>query len=321
MNLKPLFTSVAAGALLLILAACDEDKYSLKFSHHLHVVENELECSDCHGDPGTPSFNNISHDTCTDCHDEPDAKEISKETCGYCHQEKQLPELSTQAPATNAPAGTVFVHSQALAGKCLECHDSLLDEKVTSISPLKRSEILQIREKAHDSGQDCLMCHVDMDRSQSPASHDRLWQQRHGLFGMQDDAACSVCHSEESCMECHSVMQPRSHNNQWRLRTHGTMAAWDRDRCMVCHEEDSCTSCHAQAMPRNHTGRWSTPGAKTTPTHCVSCHTSAGEGEGCVVCHENGNDVLGIHEKYWPDDVFHGVLTDCYDCHLYNYSR
>ncbi len=321
MNIKPIITILAASAALLFLSGCDEEKYALKFSHHLHVTENEMACDECHGEPGEPSFKALSHETCVDCHDEPEAEEISQETCGYCHQEKQLPELKDWKSATNAPTRSVFVHTAALAGKCQDCHGALMAEGLVSVPAPRRSDVLEIREEAHASGRDCLECHVDMDRHQRPPDHDQLWQQRHGMFGMQDDASCNVCHSEDSCKECHSVMQPRNHNNLWRLKTHGVMAAWDREGCVVCHEEDSCVSCHSQARPRSHRGRWSSPGSKTTPTHCVSCHTSASEGEGCVVCHEGGNDVLGIHEPYWPDDNFHGVLTDCYDCHLYKYDR
>ena len=65
---KTLFASLAAGGVVLLLAACDEDKYTLKFSHHLHVTENEMSCDECHGELGQPSFTALSHETCSDCH-------------------------------------------------------------------------------------------------------------------------------------------------------------------------------------------------------------------------------------------------------------
>ena len=318
MKIKQITMALFSCISLVLFSGCDKDKYALKFSHYTHVTDNEMTCDECHGELGQPSFTMMSHKTCIDCHDEPEEKEITMDTCGYCHQEKQLPALKDWKSVTNAPGKQIFVHTEALEGKCQTCHGSLMAKSLTSVPKLHRDDVLQIRDDAHDSGQDCLHCHVDMDRYQEPADHEQFWMKRHGQFGMQTDAACSVCHSEDSCKECHSVMQPRNHNNMWRQRTHGVEASWNRDGCIVCHEEDSCQSCHSQVAPRSHRGRWSAaPGAKTTPTHCVSCHTSASAGEGCLVCHEGANDVLSLHENYWPDDNFHGTLTDCYDCHLY----
>lgn len=313
MKTSRILIPLLSGLLLLLLTGCDEDKYQLKFSHYIHVTDNEMDCDECHGDSAGSSFAAMSHDTCTDCHDEPEAEEISQETCGYCHEKKLLPNLKEWKPEPERPRRKLFVHTEGMAGQCQECHGEILAENLTAVPKLQRDDIIQLRDDAHNSGQDCLMCHIDMDRYQEPPSHDLYWTKRHGSFGMQDDAACSVCHSEDSCRGCHSVMQPVSHNNMWRLHTHGKIAAWDRMRCMVCHEEDSCTSCHSQASPRSHRGRWAAAGM--SPTHCFGCHTDATAGEGCVVCHEEGNNVL-LHQDFWPPfhDSF-GNQLNCYDCH------
>ena len=299
---------LSVSAVLLLLVGCDEEKYTLKFSHYIHVTDNEMDCDECHGELGQPSFNAMTHETCTDCHDEPEAEEVSTETCGYCHQETQLPLLKDWQEEPRPTGRNIFVHTEALADRCDECHGSLLAEELTSVPRLKRDDVIQIRDAAHQTGQDCLQWHIDMARHQEPADHDHLWMKRHGLFGIQDDASCNVCHSEDSCRECHSVMQPQNHNNMFRLRTHGVIAAWDRERCIVCHEEDSCQSCDSQASPRSHRARWS-------ENHCYGCHTSATAGEGCVVCHEDGNNVL-LHQDFWPPvhDRF-GNQANCYDCH------
>ncbi len=360
MKTMRLIMNLFIGALPLLLAGCDEEKYSLKFSHNLHVVENEMACDDCHGKADGSAFKAIGHATCLDCHDEPAAEEINQKTCGICHEEKQIPLLK---PWEEPPASTnlsVFVHTDALAGKCGDCHGNLLDEKLLSVPKLTRADVLKIRNNAHASGQDCLACHVDMDRYRMPADHDLAWMKRHGTFGMQEDAACSVCHAEDSCKQCHSVMQPVSHNYMWRLRTHGVEAAWDRASCQVCHEEDSCTSCHSQVAPRSHgplwierhgksmsdltscnachgqyscdachaqerplshnNARWSASGRN--PTHCIGCHSDASAGEGCVVCHKNG-DELSIHEGYWDgvtafDHNELAIPIGCYVCHWFS---
>lgn len=304
--IKSLSLAFTVGALL-VVTGCEEEEYSLKFSHALHVTENEMACDECHGELGS-SFKALSHETCIDCHDEPEEKEIKESTCGYCHVGKLGEILRESKVEPEAPLKAVFVHTDALAGKCMECHGELMGEDLTFVPKLKRKDIVRIRDDAHASGKACTVCHVDMAVDQAPQDHYQLWLKRHGAFGMQTDASCSVCHSEDSCQECHSVMQPVSHNNQFRQRTHGVIAGWDRNTCMVCHEEDSCQSCHAQASPRSHRARWS-------ENHCYGCHTSATAGEGCVVCHEDGNNVL-LHQSFWPPvhDRF-GDQANCYDCH------
>jgi hypothetical protein len=313
--IKTMSSSLAAGALLLLLVACDEDKYTLKFSHHLHVTENEMSCDECHGELGQPFFTALSHETCNDCHDEPDSKEIKPSTCGMCHEGK-LGDVLRDAKAEPKPVRkSVFMHTEALTGKCADCHGSIMDEQMKSVVRLKRSDVLAIREEAHASAQDCMACHVDMARDQAPPDHDQAWMKRHGQFGMLDSDSCSVCHTEDSCIECHSVMQPSSHNNMFRQRTHGVVAAWDRNSCMTCHEVDSCTTCHANTRPRSHNARWGAPGYK--PTHCIGCHDTSTAGDGCVTCHEGGNDVM-LHERYWGGASFdHSKLTgqSCYICH------
>ena len=312
--------NLLAGMALLLAAGCDEEEYQLKFSHHLHVTGNEMGCDECHGEPGA-EFNVISHETCTDCHDEPEAEEIGPETCGYCHQEKQV-ELyqaaaqlteemtadSAEAEEQAAASASLFLHTEALAGKCTDCHNYLLDEELVHVPELTRSEIVAIRNKAHMSGDACTACHIGMDRDTQPVSHDQAWMKRHGMHGVLDEASCSVCHSEDSCTECHSVMQPASHNNLFRLQTHGALARWNRDGCQVCHEEDSCRSCHEESRPRSHNARWE-------ENHCYGCHIAAPQGEGCVVCHEEGNSVL-THQRFWPPvhDRF-GDLANCFTCH------
>jgi hypothetical protein len=336
--------SLFSGALLLLLAGCDEDKYQLRFSHYIHVTDNEMSCDECHGELGGSSFNAMTHETCIDCHDEPEAKEIRKDTCGYCHEKKLLPKLKEWKSEPASPRRNLFVHTEKMEDNCRECHVEILVENLTAVPKLKRNDIVRIRDTAHNSGQDCLTCHVDMDRYQEPPSHDLYWMTRHGLFGMQADAACSVCHSEDSCRECHSVMQPVSHNNMWRLRTHGIVSAWDRQRCMVCHQEDSCTSCHSLVKPRSHGALWAErhgtwdPGrcmvchepdfcnschSENSPRshraawddrHCSQCHVT--DGESCVVCHEGGNNKAELHEDGWPSfhDGFNNQ-TDCLQCH------
>ena len=318
MNMNGLIKPILLGAMALLLAGCDEEKYTLRFSHDLHVNENGMDCSDCHGD-AAEGFTPLSHDSCSDCHDEAEETEIRANTCGLCHAGKLDDLAKGRTAKAEKPKRTVFVHTEALAGNCQDCHGAIMEKGLEKVPMLRRADVIGIREAAHVSGRDCQACHVDMDRSEAPSSHDQVWMKRHGMLGSQADASCSVCHSENSCLECHSVMQPASHNNLWRMRSHGAAAAWNRDGCMVCHQQDSCQSCHAETPPRSHNARWAASGKR--PTHCIGCHTAGSAGEGCVVCHEDGNNLL-LHAGFWPagpgaqpDHDKLGTAVSCYECH------
>lgn len=290
---------------VLALAGCKEDEpYALTFSHNLHVVDNEMDCADCHGKIVDGRFTRPGHSVCADCHDEVEAKVISQKTCGICHVAKDYDALAA-LPATGpvARAAGAFVHTADLAKRCADCHGGLLDAKLTQVPAMTRADRVRIREQAHLWGMDCASCHVDMNRETPPPDHDQNWTRRHGVMGSQPDNACSMCHSEQSCRECHETTMPASHNNLWRLKTHGIQAAWDRDRCQVCHQEDSCTACHSETRPQSHNAAWGR-------NHCLQCHPSQQTGTGCTLCH--GGDLIGNHPNPHPAGWRGG---HCQSCH------
>lgn len=308
-NMKPFFQGAVFSLLAVLLAGCDEkDGYKLAFSHHLHVTENEIGCADCHGKMTDGHFANAGHKACTDCHEEwIKTKDISAKTCGMCHKVKDLQDFSKTADThavtqAVAQARGVFVHTAALSKRCAECHGSLLDKKQKLVLSLTGKEKIRIREEAHQWGLSCSACHEDMDPQNPPLSHSKNWMRRHGPTGALPDNTCGMCHTKESCRECHQVTQPVSHNNLWRMKTHGIQAAWDRERCLVCHQQDSCTTCHEDTRPLSHKAGWS-------KSHCLNCHPSQGTGTGCTLCHETNLDSHpNPHAAGWRD-------RHCFSCH------
>ena len=160
-----------------LLAGCDKDRYGLIFSHQLHVEENEMDCDECHGEVSEAGFSVITHETCSDCHDEPEAEEISRKTCGLCHREENLEELEAGDPGV--PRTGPFVHTEALEGKCGECHGTIMAEDLDRVPRMRPRDVLRIREQSHAQGMDCNLCHVGMDPEVPPADHDRDWMRRH----------------------------------------------------------------------------------------------------------------------------------------------
>ncbi|MEI7900633.1 MAG: cytochrome c3 family protein [bacterium] len=349
--MKPFIQSAAfillASLLAVLLAGCDkDDKFSLAFSHQLHVTENEMACKDCHGKMTDGHFSAAGHKACKECHgDWMDTQEINAKTCGMCHKVKDIGKIS-QAEPTNAVAKVsgVFLHTAALTNRCADCHGALFDKKQKLVLKLTPKEKIRIREKAHRWGMSCAACHEDMDPKTPPPSHQKNWTRRHGAMGTLPDSTCGMCHSKESCRECHQVTQPASHNDLWRLRTHGIQAAWDRERCLVCHQQDFCTACHLDTRPKSHNAGWG-------KSHCMNCHPSKSTGTGCTLCHETdlgshpnphtagwrkrhcfachegsarnqcavchgSQSVIDIHDNFWT--AVHNRLpagVDCYFCH------
>ena len=307
--MKSFSQSVAFVLLSILLTGCDKDKARLAFSHNLHVTENGMACTDCHGKMTAGQFAAAGHAACKECHgDWIDTKEIGAKTCGVCHKVKDLkalPKAEVAKAATNtvAEAGSVFRHSDALTNRCAECHGALLDKKLSQVPELTRAEKIRIRERAHRWGLSCIACHEDMNRTTPPPSHSQNWTRRHGTLGTEPDNACGMCHTKESCRECHQVTKPASHNDLWRLKTHGTQAAWDRRRCQVCHREDTCTACHADTRPQSHNAGWQ-------QNHCLNCHPSQSTGTGCTMCHK-------VAIESHPNPHAAGWLnTHCDNCHL-----
>lgn len=264
---------------------CKEKKSRmLRFSHHLHVVENEMDCESCHGKLKDGGWQRAGHKACVDCHDDViETKDISEETCGFCHRQKNLNEIAKR-PDTERRASKTFVHTAALSSMCRQCHGNILDKRLKHVPQLSQGTLIQTMRDACVAGKDCSICHVDMKADVPPASHHSNWTRLHGSRSGLDNAVCNVCHvDEESCRECHSSTLPASHNTLWRTKTHGIRASWERANCRVCHEEDFCVSCHAETKPRSHKSTWS-------KTHCYECHTSESDGTGCAMCHKTSFD-------------------------------
>lgn len=304
-----LFYVAALFVASVLITGCDKDKGpKLLFSHNLHVQENGMSCTDCHGKVKDGRFAAAGHEACKECHEEwMDQKAIGEKTCGKCHKVKNLKyELAAMTAAPDkmpvSRETEVFVHTAALTNLCRECHGTLLNKSLTSVPAMSRDMKIQMRDSAHRSGKSCATCHTDMDPRTPPPSHKLNWTKRHGLFGSQDEKSCTVCHTASSCRECHQVTQPDSHNNLWRLKTHGMQAAWNRLKCMVCHEEDSCTVCHQETRPQSHNAGWK-------DSHCYKCHTSKERGTGCALCHEGTIDTHpNPHKAGWRSQ-------HCNSCH------
>lgn len=261
-------------------AGCKEEKYGLRFNHALHVQEQKLSCTDCHQHKES-AFIRPEHDNCISCHRELiENEKPSADTCGVCHRETDFDEIGKEK--TDSAYKGIFKHTTQLKNSCLECHDNIIKE---GDSKIKQVDILQIRQKAHNSPIKCDACHSGMDRNTPPANHVGNWKHSHGELGDSQDAVCSICHQKQSCDACHAKEKPSSHTVLW-TQTHGIEGSWDRERCTTCHRNESCVVCHREVKPRSHYANWGKThgvGAKSGSSNCTVCH----EQQSCDACHRS----------------------------------
>lgn len=295
--MKTLVAVLMTLPLVALLACDDEEKYTLRFNHVLHVEDMGLACEDCHGDVTAGDIQTPDHDTCIDCHEDIIDADIAEDTCGTCHVEKDLDmigmEESPEAPTTGA-----FRHSEALEGQCATCHGGVLDADAEFVAVTTRDDILAMRRKAHASNQPCQSCHENLDENWVPDSHAGNWEKLHGPHARVEEELCQTCHLEQTCDECHQQTPPQSHNNLFRVRTHGIEARWNRESCQTCHMDDFCASCHMEVEPVSHGAGWQ-------QRHCLNCHASQDAGSGCETCHPNS---IETHDLTMP--AFHSNLLE-----------
>lgn len=307
MNSKPVKTYAAllALALLTLSPGCKRDKYSLHYSHNLHVVENEIECATCHEAGPAGAMQLPDHTACLSCHEIEEDKPSAE--CLLCHKVSSPEQIEVRHAKRAHKEEIVFSHEKHkyMDAACADCHTG------AARSTSSRQNVLPPKEACivcHDDEtapqKDCGVCHV----ATSPvnATHKLDWEERHGLESKFGGANCLTCHREDTCIACHQDTKPRDHNNTWRKLTHGAEAAWNRSRCMTCHQEDSCDRCHSSTRPRSHRGAWN---RGERPQHCSQCHIPVGPGT-CSVCHKQADHPSAVSSPHPPFVGF-----DCSFCH------
>lgn len=284
----------------LFLMASADDIRELKFSHKLHIEENEIECETCHEgalESKTGSDNLFPEmETCADCHDIED-----DENCSLCHTDvddpRAVPRVVDYSPK--------FSHEKHLQGglECNSCHDDV--NKKTENQPYHLPGMV-----------DCMNCHLKQNVSNAcsnchlpgeklvPASHAGDFIHNHSDMARNSSSVimnrmnCNTCHSTDYCQECHQGdnLDRLTHPINFEF-THALAAQGKENDCSACHSDRQfCSECHIdkQVMPHNHTAGWAIPGAggrhtleaKADLENCITCHEHNAE-QICQPCHSN----------------------------------
>jgi hypothetical protein len=199
--------------------------------------------------------------SCANCHE--------RSSCTACHNEAtaaELPMLPSDDPrGVRAGDGELRVHSPgwtklhsveaATSESCATCHGTAFCEEchTAATSPSFHGPDFVVRHApdAYAQTGDCTACHNPevfcrgCHAGQGMTSQGRLgvafhtsnpaWLIGHGVAARQGLEACASCHTESTCMQCHSTL------GAWRVNPHGPgfdpgrMADASRLMCALCH--------------------------------------------------------------------------------------
>jgi hypothetical protein len=287
------------------------------FPHRVHVVDNQLACTFCHGsvrvsdDPSLPP-----PELCATCHAQFDGDKPRERRLAAFFDEGGRYRRVAVSGRTEDVLFSHRAHAETERFDCTVCHADVATQDSVPLEPLMvKAQCMDCHEQ-RGLGTACADCHRSIDRTWLPPTHGPQWLRLHGsrvqgAHAHTTDRAsvdrCSLCHVDGmSCLSCHQQMAPRDHDQSFRLRTHGLMASLDRTRCFVCHTRDSCQQCHENTRPLSHRGGFGSP----LQRHCTNCHLPLAE-TGCAVCHE---DAVG-HSLAPGLPPGHVPSMNCRACH------
>lgn len=320
---------LAAGAGACRVFRGDSGKGQIVFDHTNHAQQGD--CTDCHdgvaGSTGSTAGKFIPPKKgCADCHDD------VMDKCQMCHRG---PKDGVRLARVDRKLKFSHAGHAARVGKkgCATCHPAA---KKGGASIPGHATCNTCHKKSRAT-LDCAKCHQDLTRYRRPTaslSHGPGFAKSHGPLARRNIRACTQCHDQTYCADCHSgtalsrasVRFPERIQRQFIHRgdfvsRHTVEARSDPASCRKCHGQRHCRSCHAlnglaaSVSTGKRTGRggkavhaagWMTPGssafhgdkARQDIGRCASCH-DRGAASNCVGCHRVGGMGGSPHPPGW----------------------
>lgn len=275
-----------------------DDPTELIFSHRLHVEDQELECSDCHGGVAESEIgaDNLlpTKAVCADCHDVDDEDE-----CSTCHSNLTQPQPVPRIETYSA----MFSHKRHLNADmtCENCHAGMAEVEVATVRVLPGMvKCLDCHDQHAVAELECSTCHAP-EEDLVPLSHGPDFLHAHSDIArtnapVNGDKTCQTCHQVSECQDCHEGdnLDRLSHPLNYEY-THALDAQAFEKNCVTCHSDRQfCADCHRDnfILPRTHVpgfvnkvnGGTHAFEAENDIETCMSCHESNAE-EICQQCH------------------------------------
>ncbi len=286
---------------------------------HTTPAHAQLPCVSCHANAShsTQAADDLSppETACQSCHAQRmDRSHPQGQTCGYCHADFDATRPLALGARGAPRARIAFSHARHTAATCELCHvaDAAGQRALPSMS-----ECMACHTGKQTLG--CTGCHATapggLVQTRFPEgklvprsaflgmAHGGDFLVRHRWLAADEGNACSSCHTEKDCSDCHmgDRRPARIHPNDY-LALHAQDSRRNQTRCTSCHTTQSfCLPCHARlgvsdvAAPdllsprRFHppTSVWArgpvqhAREAQRSLGSCTSCHVE----RDCVQCH------------------------------------
>lgn len=283
------------------LAEEQGQRQELKFSHQLHVVENELGCEECH-ESAAESASGLDNllptmETCESCHDVED-----DDQCGTCHLDPDNPDAVARIEAYSPKFAHAVHVAQDLA--CETCHVDAASAGVGVAVEIPSMPSCMTCHEERGAPEECAACHEE-GADLKPANHTLAWRHTHGDLARSGAVtpagmSCQTCHNDDFCQECHQGenLDRITHPLNFAF-THALEAQANAQTCSACHtDQQFCVECHNDnlVLPHTHTAGWvnSVNGgrhrleAESDIASCMACHEDNAE-RICQPCHGGPN--------------------------------
>jgi predicted CXXCH cytochrome family protein len=249
-------------------------RLTLRFDHAQHNPAVHGECVRCHTAvaEARPDTLRPKMAVCFGCHEHKD--QWTLRDCDGCH---------VDLPAENTPPASHLVHD----GDWIREHG------------VRAGSERDLCSSCH-SERSCAACHgvgtvptlpwkMAFDDVRLPGLHRAGFRSRHAEEARADPGLCTTCHSENSCVDCHTAshVSPEGttrspHPPGWISTSrgggeHGVEARIDPASCAGCHGgagEQLCVGCHRVGEPGGspHGSGFRSTKNKTHDMPCRLCH-------------------------------------------------
>jgi len=284
---------IFTASINLLLIGNSQNKDLLKFSHKLHIIDEELECSTCHemAERSTTGRDNLmpTMDVCSSCHDVED-----EENCILCHSNVEEPEAVPYVESYSEKFSHALHLSKGL--ECRSCHESIIKKSEVRPYILPKMDDCMECHQIKMASLECNSCHLEGENL-VPTSHTPNFIHNHSdlarnrVIDITGENDCSNCHKPRFCQDCHEGdnIDRLTHPLNYEF-THALEAQGKEKECSVCHiERQFCNECHRTnlVMPKNHTAGWTNTIPNDGGLHRIEALNDI---ESCISCHEQNAD-------------------------------